>query len=1027
MAGESVGGWTETVSAFAVRRAGLVIVAWIAIVVGLNVAIPQLEVVVAHDSTSFVPLDAPAVVGLEKMDDQFGDGRSASFVQVVGHREGGLNDADRRYFEGLAPRLKADKNVTFVQDIVTDKDVREAVTSDDGEAIYLTVGIPGATGAPAANAQIDSIRSDVKIDKPAGLDIDVTGPPTTIRDMTHVIESSLTMVTIAVLAVIAIIVQLLYRSLAVTGLILSVVGIALGVGRALAAFAGLHVFGISTFTGSMLTVVVLAAACDYAVFVISRYHEFRRQGVPARQAAQQAGSRVSGIIIGSALTVAIANAAMLLADVAFFRTTGPAIAVAVLSTLAISITLIPAVLVLAGERGHMEPRPANPTGGFWGRMAGLVVTRPGRVFLAGVVPLALLAGFYPFMETSYDERDNQPADTESNLGYATLADHYPINEVTPTFVVITSKHDLRTPSNLAALERASDEVSRMPGIRSVHSITRPDGTTIAEGSVGYQAGVVGDKLEDATDDIDDGAADAQKLADGADELDHGAGKLDKGTKKLADGAEKAVDGAHRLLDGSDQLAGGLRRLADGAGSAAAGSAQLRSGADQLADGLEQGYDQARVAVDGLGMAYDALDSKSLTCDVDPACAAARDGIKQIYEAERDQMLPGMKQAADAARKIADGSGDLHAGLSRLEAGLGTARDGAAKVADGQSRMASELKKMEKGTKKLHEGTSELKDGTGKVSDGTQEAAASIAELSDGLTKASDHLQKLDRIARDPATSGFYLPASAFKNDKLVTAASLYLSTDAKTARLFVLDRADANSHAARERTPEITATVKRALVGTKLANADIEVTGAAPFNVNLHDMSQADFRLVATVALVAVFLILILMLQSVLAPLFLVGSVVLSYGAAMGLGVVVWQELLGHPLDWSVPPIAFVMLVAVGADYNLLLMKRMQEEAADGSRAGIGRALALTGGVITAAGVIFAASMFAMMTASAVGLQQTGFTIGMGLLIDTFIVRTFIVPSAATLLGPAMWWPRRPERAVPLNELVREPAYATGS
>lgn len=1010
MAGESVGGWTEWVSAFAVRHARLVIVGWIAIVGGLNVLIPQLEVVVAHDSTSFVPLDAPAVVGLEKMDDQFGNGKSASFVQVVGRRAGGLDDADRRYFESLAPRLKADqKNVTFVQDIVTDKDVRDAVTSDDGEAIYLTVGIPGATGAPAANAQIDSIRSDVKTDKPAGLQIEVTGPPTTIRDMTHVIESSLTMVTVAVLAVIAIIVQLLYRSFAVTSLILAVVGIALGVGRALAAFAGLHIFGISTFTGSMLTVVVLAAACDYAVFVISRYHEFRRAGVPPRRAAELAGSRVSGIIIGSALTVAIANAAMLLANVAFFRTTGPAIALAVLSTLAISVTLIPAVLVTAGERGLMEPRPSNPHGGFWARMAGIVVTRPGRVFLAGVLPLALLAGFYPFMEASYDERGNQPSDTESNRGYALLADHYPINEVTPTFVVISSHHDLRTPSNLAALERASDEVSRMTGIRSVRGITRPDGKTISKGSVGYQAGVVGDKLEDASDDIDEGAADAQKLADGAVKLDDGADKIDDGTKKLADGAGRAVDGADKLLDGSDRLTSGLRRLADGAGTATSGSDRLRSGADQLADGLEQGYGQAKVAVDGLGMAYDALSTKSLTCGVDPACKAARDGIKQIYEAERDQLLPGMKQAADAARKIADGSGELHAGLARLQDGLDTAHHGAAKVQDGQALMASKLKKMEKGTKKLHKGTSKLKDGTVKVSDGTQEAADAIDDLSSGLTKASNHLQKLGRIARDPATSGFYLPASAFKNDKLVTAASLYLSSDAKTARLFVLDKADSNSHAARERIPEITATVKRALVGTKLENADIEVTGSAPFNVNLHDMSQADFHLVAAVALIAVFLILILMLQSIVAPLFLVGSVVLSYAAAMGLGVVVWQELLGHPLDWSVPPIAFVMLVAVGADYNLLLMKRMQEEAADGSRAGIGRALALTGGVITAAGVIFAASMFAMMTASAVGLQQTGFTIGMGLLIDTFIVRTFIVPSAATLLGPVMWWPRKPE------------------
>ncbi len=360
MAGDSASEWTEVLSAFVVRHARAVIVVWIGLVAGLNIAIPQIEEVIANDSTSFIPLDSPAVVGLERMDDQFGDGKSASFVQVIGQRDGGLTDADRRYFFDLVPRLEADeKHVSFVQDIESDDDVREALTSDDGEAMYITVGIPGATGAPAANNQIDAVRRIAHAQTPAGLQVEVTGSSTTIRDMTHTIESSLATITIAILGAIAIIVQLLYRSIGVTFLILAVIGIALGVGRALVAFAGIHLFGISTFTASIMTTVVLAAACDYAVFLISRYHEFRREGLNPRLAAAMAGSRVSGVIIGSALTVAIANAAMLLADIAFFRTTGPAVALSVLSTLVLSVTLIPAVLAVAGQRGMMEPRPVE--------------------------------------------------------------------------------------------------------------------------------------------------------------------------------------------------------------------------------------------------------------------------------------------------------------------------------------------------------------------------------------------------------------------------------------------------------------------------------------------------------------------------------------------------------------------------------------------------------------------------------------------------------------------------------------------
>ena len=138
----------------------------------------------------------------------------------------------------------------------------------------------------------------------------------------------------------------------------------------------------------------------------------------------------------------------------------------------------------------------------------------------------------------------------------------------------------------------------------------------------------------------------------------------------------------------------------------------------------------------------------------------------------------------------------------------------------------------------------------------------------------------------------------------------------------------------------------------------------------------------------------------------------MSTGAAsaVGLSVLVWQVLLDTPLDWWVPVNAFVLLVAVGADYNMLLMKRVREEAPDGSPLGIARAVSATGRVITAAGVIFAASMFAMMFGSITSLAQLGFTVGMGLLLDTFIVRTLVVPACAALLGPRLWWPARSSR-----------------
>jgi RND superfamily putative drug exporter len=135
--------------------------------------------------------------------------------------------------------------------------------------------------------------------------------------------------------------------------------------------------------------------------------------------------------------------------------------------------------------------------------------------------------------------------------------------------------------------------------------------------------------------------------------------------------------------------------------------------------------------------------------------------------------------------------------------------------------------------------------------------------------------------------------------------------------------------------------------------------------------------------------------------------VVLSYFAALGIGVLVFQVMLDQQLHWSVPPLAFVVLVAVGADYNMLLISRLRDEAPLGTRFGVIRTLASTGGVITAAGVIFAASMWGLLFSSIGTVVQGGFVIGIGILLDTFLVRTVTVPAVATLVGRANWWPSR--------------------
>ncbi|HEY0903796.1 MAG TPA: MMPL family transporter, partial [Marmoricola sp.] len=385
---------------------------------------------------------------------------------------------------------------------------------------------------------------------------------------------------------------------------------------------------------------------------------------------------------------------------------------------------------------------------------------------------------------------------------------------------------------------------------------------------------------------------------------------------------------------------------------------------------------------------------------DPVCRRAREGVRQVWVAERDELVPGLRDAAAAARQLSDGAVDLGTGLARIREGLGTAERGSARLADAQATLRA-------GLGELADGTADMAHASGLVEGGTTELAGGIAQLGDGLDSAATYLRSAADATEGTDAAGFYLPPSALDDPRFALASGSYLSPDGRVARLIVLGATNAFGREAAARSGEVADSVRNALRDTGLADASVAVTGMAATNADIAELSQSDFRLVGIAALVAVFLVLLLLIRSLVAASFLLASVALSYAATMGLSIIVWQLLLDTPIEWTVACIAFVLLVAVGADYNLLLIKRVHEESPDGSRAGIARAVAVTGGVITAAGVIFAASLFAMMSGSVTTLVQLGFTTGLGLLIDTFVVRTLVVPAFAALVGPRLWWPSR--------------------
>jgi RND superfamily putative drug exporter len=252
---------------------------------------------------------------------------------------------------------------------------------------------------------------------------------------------------------------------------------------------------------------------------------------------------------------------------------------------------------------------------------------------------------------------------------------------------------------------------------------------------------------------------------------------------------------------------------------------------------------------------------------------------------------------------------------------------------------------------------------------------------------------------------FYMPREAFDNEDVKTGMTLMMSPDGKAARFIVTHEGNAMGPEGVEHVEAFPEAIKTSLKETSLAGSRIYIGGAASNNKDIKTYAASDLLIVAIAAFVLIFLIMLFITRSLMAALVIPGTVAFSFAGAFGLSVLVWQHLIGLHLHWLILPLTFIILVAVGSDYNLLLIARVKEEIHAGINTGLIRALGSTGGVVTSAGLVFAFTMLAMLTSDLRTIGQVGSTVCIGLLLDTLIVRSFVVPCILRMLGPWFWWP----------------------
>ena len=468
--------------------------------------VPSLPEMSQRHPVAMLPADAPSVVAARTISQEFHEAGSGNVLIVLLTNDKELGPADETVYRTLVDRLRADmegrnnrKNIVMLRDFVSTPPLRDVLVSKDGKACMLPVGLTGQLGTPESRRAFTDVAAIVKQtlqDAAPGttLTANLTGPAATVADLGGAGARDAVAIETAIAVLLLIILVVIYRNPVTMLLPLVTIGASLTTARAVVAgVSALTGLAVSNQTVVLLSAIIAGAGTDYAVFIISRYHDYVRESVvrtavptgsgsarDSNRAVQRALASVGKVIAASAATVGVTFLGMGFARLGVFATVGPALAIGIAVAFLAATTLLPAILVVVGPRGWVAPR-REYTAAFWRRTGVRIVRRPATYLTVSMVILIALALCVSLVRFNYDDRKQLRTSEQSSLGYAAVERHFPLNETIPEYLLIQSPHDMRAPQALADLERMAQRVSRIPGIARIRGIT-PMGASVAQAS-----------------------------------------------------------------------------------------------------------------------------------------------------------------------------------------------------------------------------------------------------------------------------------------------------------------------------------------------------------------------------------------------------------------------------------------------------------------------------------------------------------------------------------------------------------------
>jgi putative drug exporter of the RND superfamily len=1030
---------------FIIKNKWIVLIAWIAIVAGLFMAAPNMAELVRVKGEIKVPDGYSSSLAAEIMDEVKKDnGQQAA---LVFHNDKKLTTAEIKEAEKAIRQLEDKKAELGISEIIThfnEESLKEQLVSKDGKSILASVEVDFKDRvATEVSDDLYEAIEDVKVEHY------YTSGWLISEDLMKSSEEGLKKTEGITLVFILAVLFLVFRSAIAPLIPVITVGFSYLASQSIVSMlVDKFDFPISNYTQIFLVAILFGIGTDYCILLLSRFKEELSHRESVAEAIVETYRNAGRTVFFSGVAVMIGFAAIGFSQFILYQSAA-AVAVGVALLLVALFTIVPFFMAILGQK-IFWPSKAKAEHGeskIWEMFGKFSLARP---FLALLVVAIICVPFLVKYDgkISFNQLEEISGDVNSIKAFNAIDESFSAGESMPTQIVLKNDERMDSVDYIGLAEKISQELEKVDLVGTVRSITRPTGEPIEEFFVSKQAESLGEGLGQGKEGLD---KISEGLNEAGSELSKSAPELEGATKGIND----LISGTTDIQSGLTEIQANLAKIEDGIRQGSAGSDQLKkgladakAGAEELLTAYQQilkGYQDINGSLKGLEGEYTKIGNglTSLTTALNQITQKDFADIENKYEglegeaqyqkikgtivALQQQMTPlsgglnqlnaglgqingGMSQANVGLEQAIGGQKEIVNGLQQLIQGIEQQQSGLNQLADGQGQIVSNMPKLTNGLGQVNDGQKQLLDGFGdlggqlnQLTEGLDQSAKGLNQVSEGLGSAQYYLTGLTESSN---MDGFYLPKEVLESEDFERALDVYLSEDRKVMTLDVVFKENPYSNESIDQVAEVKAAVERATKNTKLENATVAVGGMTSINADLRTVSGEDYSRTVVLMLVGISIILVFLFRSIIMPIYIIGSLILTYFTSMGINEVIFVNILGYTgISWAVPFFGFVILVALGVDYSIFLMDRFNEYKDLSVADAMFISMKKMGTVIISAAIILGGTFAAMMPSGMLSLLQIASIVLVGLLLYTFVVLPMFIPVMVKNFGKANWWP----------------------